>query len=79
MLSPIGFNANGYWRFYNDVLLTWKATNTWTFVTEANWIRDGFGSVVNPGKAVNGFGVASVRILCAERNALAECQGRSLA
>jgi hypothetical protein len=58
VLSPIGFNANGYWRFYNDVLLTWKATNTWTFVTEANWIRDGFGSVVNPGKAVNGFGVA---------------------
>jgi hypothetical protein len=58
VLSPIGFNANGYWRFYNDVLLTWKATDTWTFVTEANWIRDGFGSVVNPGKAVNGFGVA---------------------
>ena len=57
-LSPIGFNANGYWRFYNDVLLTWKATDTWTFVTEANWIRDGFGNVVNPGKAVNGFGVA---------------------
>ena len=40
---------------YNDVVITWKATDTWTFVTEANWIRDGFGSV---GKAVNGFGAA---------------------
>jgi len=58
VLSPIGFNANGYWRFYNDVLLTWKATDTWTFVTEFNWIRDGFGSTINPGQAVNGFGVA---------------------
>ena len=57
-LSPIGFNANGFWRFYNDVLMTWKATETWTFVTEANWARDGFGNAANPGKPVNGFGVA---------------------
>jgi hypothetical protein len=57
-LSPIGYNANGYWRFYNDAVVTWKATDTWTFVTEANWVRDGFGNTFNPGKAVNGFGAA---------------------
>jgi hypothetical protein len=54
-LSPIGVNANGQWRFYNDVLITWKASDAWTFVTEANWARDGYGFV---GKPVNGFGVA---------------------
>jgi Putative beta-barrel porin-2, OmpL-like. bbp2 len=57
-LSPIGFNANGFWRFYNDVLTTWKASDAWTFVTEMNWVRDGFGNSFNPGKAVNGFGIA---------------------
>ncbi len=60
-LSPIGFNANGFWRFYNDVLVTWKASDTWTFVTEANWARDGFGIVTASGtvnKPVNGFGAA---------------------
>jgi hypothetical protein len=60
-LSPLGFNANGFWRFYNDVLVTWKATDTWTFVTEFNLARDGFG-VVSPfgtvNKPVNGFGIA---------------------
>jgi hypothetical protein len=54
-LSPIGVNANGQWRFYNDVVVTWKANDAWTFVTEANWARDGYGFV---GKPVNGFGVA---------------------
>src|SRR5689334_853032 len=60
-LSPIGFNANGFWRFYNDVLITWKASDIWTFVTEANWARDGFGIVTPSGtvnKPVNGFGAA---------------------
>jgi Putative beta-barrel porin-2, OmpL-like. bbp2 len=60
-LSPIGFNANGFWRFYNDVLITWKASDTWTFITEANWARDGFGIVTSSGavnKPVNGFGAA---------------------
>ncbi len=54
-LSPLGINANGQWRFFNDVLTTWKASDTWTFVTETNWVRDGYGFV---GKAVNGFGLA---------------------
>jgi hypothetical protein len=55
VLSPQGVNANGQWRFYNDVVVTWKATDTWTFVTEANWVRDAYGFV---GKPVNGFGAA---------------------
>jgi hypothetical protein len=55
VLSPIGFNANGQWRFYNDVVVTWKATDALTLVTEANLVRDGFG-VAN--KPVNGFGAA---------------------
>jgi hypothetical protein len=54
-LSPIGFNANGQWRFYNDVLITYKPSDVLTLVTEANLIRDGFG-VAN--KPVNGFGIA---------------------
>ena len=54
-LSPLGINANGQWRFFNDVLVTYKASDTWTFVTETNWVRDGYGFV---GKAVNGFGLA---------------------
>jgi hypothetical protein len=54
-LAPIGFNANGQWRFYNDVLITYKPSDVLTLVTEANLIRDGFG-VAN--KPVNGFGIA---------------------
>ena len=54
-LSPIGVNANGQWRFYNDVMMTWKATDSLTLVTEANLVRDGYG-VAN--KPVNGMGIA---------------------
>ena len=42
-------------------MVTWKASDTWTFVTEANWARDGFGIVTTSGtvnKPVNGFGAA---------------------
>jgi hypothetical protein len=53
VLSPLGVNANGQWRFFNDIVATWKATDVWTFVAEANLVRDGFGTV---GKPVNGFG-----------------------
>ena len=55
LLSPLGFNANGQWRFYNDVAVTWKTTETLTLVTEVNLVRDGFGTVSKP---VNGFGLA---------------------
>ena len=54
LLSPVGVNANGQWRFFNDVVVTWKTTDKLTLTTELNWVRDDFGAV---GKTVNGFGV----------------------
>jgi hypothetical protein len=59
-LSPTGFNANGYYRFYNDVMLTVKPDDTWTFVTEANWVRDDFLGIASRGTPApaNGFGIA---------------------
>jgi hypothetical protein len=55
VLSPAGFNANGQWRFYNDVVITYKATDALTLVTELNWVRDDFGLADKP---VNAFGAA---------------------
>lgn len=55
VLSPIGINANGTWRSYNDILVTYKPNDTWSFTTELNWIRDSYGISGNP---VNGFGAA---------------------
>jgi hypothetical protein len=55
LLSPLGVNANGQWRFYNDMVVTYKATDALTLVTEAAWARDGFGTV---GKPVNAIGIA---------------------
>lgn len=55
LLSPIGVNANGQWRTYNDLVVTWKASDALTLVTEANLIRDAYGTV---GKPVNGMGLA---------------------
>jgi hypothetical protein len=59
-LSPIGFNANGYYRYLNDIIVTYKATTQLTFVTEFNWIRDDFGASGFTGKPApaNAFGVA---------------------
>ncbi len=59
-LSPIGFNANGYYRYLNDIVVTYKATPVLTFVTEVNWIRDDFGASGFTGKPApaNAFGVA---------------------
>src|ERR1700712_5383075 len=37
VLSPAGFNANGYYRYLNDIIITYKATTELTFVTEFNW------------------------------------------
>ena len=54
-LFPQTVNANGQWRYYNDIVVTWKATDKWTLVTELNWVRDGYGQV---GKTVNGYGAA---------------------
>jgi Putative beta-barrel porin-2, OmpL-like. bbp2 len=55
VLSPIGFNANGEWRSYNDVMVTYKINDSLTSTTEFNWIRDAYGFQDKP---VNGFGVA---------------------
>ena len=60
-LSPAGFNANGYFRYFNDVVVTYKATTTLTLTTELNWVRDDFGATgFRTGKPSpsNGFGVA---------------------
>lgn len=55
VLAPIGVNANGKWRYFNDLVVTWKASDALTLVTEANLVRDGYGTT---GKPVNGFGLA---------------------
>lgn len=55
VLSPIGINANGTWRSFNDILITYKASEALTLTTEFNWVRDSYG--LN-GRAVNGFGAA---------------------
>jgi hypothetical protein len=59
-LSPIGFNANGYYRYLNDIVVTYKATPQLTLVTEVNWIRDDFGTNGFAGgpTSANGFGLA---------------------
>jgi len=55
-----GKAANGYMRYYNDVVLTWKASDALTLTTEANWVRDDFDGFYSSGKpsAANAFGVA---------------------
>jgi hypothetical protein len=55
VLSPLGFNADGQWRFYNDIVVTYKASDALTLTTELNWVRDDFGFVDKP---VNAFGAA---------------------
>ena len=38
-------------RYENDAVVTWKATDTLTLVTEANWIRDDFDGYLHQGQA----------------------------
>jgi hypothetical protein len=59
-LEPLGFNANGFYRYLNDIVVTYKAATDLTFTTELNWIRDDFGATGFSGhpSAANGFGVA---------------------
>ncbi len=60
-LSPAGFNADGYWRFYNDVVVVWKATDKLTITGEATWALDQFGGIVSKGTPANAnaFGLAT--------------------
>jgi hypothetical protein len=53
--SRVISNADGRWRYYNDIMITYKASDALTTVTELNWVRDDYGTV---GKPVNGFGIA---------------------
>jgi len=58
---PAGQNANGYYRYLNDVVVTYKATDALTLVTEFNWIRDDFGATgyaTGKASASNAFGIA---------------------
>ncbi len=48
-------NADGYYRFFNDILVTYKASDALSFTTELNLIRDDFGF---GNGAVNAFGAA---------------------
>jgi len=48
-------NADGFYRYLNDILVTYKASDVLSFTTELNLIRDDFG--LGHG-AANGFGVA---------------------
>ena len=54
------YDANQYMRYLNDVIVTWKASDTLTLVTEANLIRDDFAGYYTSGKPspANAFGVA---------------------
>jgi hypothetical protein len=54
-LSPLRVNSSGQMRYFNDVTVTYKATDELTFVTELNWVRDDYGAA---GRAANGFGIA---------------------
>ena len=54
-LLPPGTNVKGSGRALNDAVLTWKASDTLTLVTEANWIYDPIAATGNP---ANGYGVA---------------------
>lgn len=59
-LRPIGFDANNYMRFYNDMVIVWKATDKLTLTGEATWARDDFGTsgfFGTPAPA-NAFGLA---------------------
>ncbi|HUB13295.1 MAG TPA: outer membrane beta-barrel protein [Acetobacteraceae bacterium] len=60
LLNTFGYSANDYLRFYNDIVVTWKATPKLTLVTEANWIRDDFDGFFTKGKPspANAYGVA---------------------
>ena len=58
-LAPT-YNADKYMRYENDAIITWKASDALTLVTELNWIRDDFLGFVASGKPspANGYGLA---------------------
>jgi hypothetical protein len=59
-LKPLGFSANSYMRYYNDAVLTWKASDALTFATETSWVHDEFDGFFTSGKpaGANAYGIA---------------------
>jgi hypothetical protein len=49
--AALGVDADGDLRYYSDVLVTWKATDSLTSITELNYVRD-------DGFAAEGYGAA---------------------
>ena len=62
-LAPPVYDANSYMRYYNDVVVVWKANDKLTLTGEATWARDDFGA--NASRAsrepANGIGLAAMR------------------
>ncbi|HUN40937.1 MAG TPA: outer membrane beta-barrel protein [Acetobacteraceae bacterium] len=60
LLDSLGYHANDYLRYYNDAVLTWKASDKLTLVTEGAWVRDDFDGFFSSGKPspANAYGVA---------------------
>ncbi len=56
----LGYNVDGFYRYYNDVVVTYKASDKLTLVTELNWVRDDVLGTTNSGipKPANAFGAA---------------------
>ncbi|HLG89109.1 MAG TPA: outer membrane beta-barrel protein [Alphaproteobacteria bacterium] len=50
-LGPEDVNDNRHFRFLNDVVATYKATDKWTFVTELNYIHEELGDADGWGAA----------------------------
>jgi putative OmpL-like beta-barrel porin-2 len=60
-LSPGGYNADGYYRYFNDIVITYKATTELTLTTELNLVRDDFGATgfaTGKPSPANAFGIA---------------------
>ncbi|MSO99612.1 MAG: porin [Acetobacteraceae bacterium] len=58
-LAPV-FNANNYMRYFNDIVVVWKATDKLTLTAEGTWAMDEFGGIATKGKPApaNAFGLA---------------------
>jgi hypothetical protein len=50
-LGPEDVNDNRHFRFLNDIVATYKATDKWTFVTELNYIHEELGDADGWGAA----------------------------
>ena len=51
-------NADGYYRYYNDFIATYKVNEKLSLTTELNWIRDNYGPHTNGNNGADGYGGA---------------------